>query len=108
MINGNSLYTNYQGIVLNRCDRTHVVSNTIGHYTTLDTDSAGILITQGYAYLISQNIISNLNYGMSISKGAVLNGLIITSNMIFQVNTGLEMQSGILYGVNDNNVIVVR
>lgn len=108
VINGNSLYTNYQGIVLNRCDRTHVVSNTIGHYVTLDTDSAGILITQGYAYLISQNIISNLNYGMSISKGAVLNGLIITSNMIFQVNTGLEMQSGILYGVNENNVIVVR
>lgn len=108
MINGNSLYTQYQGIVLNRCDRTHVVSNTIGHYTTLDTDSAGILITQGYAYLISQNIISNLNYGMSISKGEVLNGLIITSNMIFQVNTGLEMQSGILYGVNENNVIVVR
>lgn len=108
MINGNSLYTQYQGIVLNRCDRTHVVSNTIGHYTTLDTDSAGILITQGYAYLISQNIISNLNYGMSISKGQVLNGLIITSNMIFQVNTGLEMQSGIVNGVNENNVIVVR
>lgn len=108
VINGNSLYTKYQGIVLNRCDRTHIVSNTIGNYTTLDTDSAGILITQGYAYLISQNIISNLNYGMSISKGQVLNGLIITSNMIFQVNTGLEMQSGILYGVNENNVIVVR
>lgn len=108
IINGNSLYTAYQGIVLNRCDRTHIVSNTIGNYTTLDTDSAGILITQGYVYIISQNIISNLNYGMSISKGKVLNGIIITSNMIFQVNTGLEMQSGIANCVNENNVIVVR
>lgn len=108
MLNANSIYTMYQGIVLNRCDRTHVVSNTIGNYNLIDTDSAGILITQGYAYLISQNTISNLNYGMSISKGQVLNGLVITSNIIFQVNTGLEMQSGILYGVNENNVIVVR
>ena len=108
MLNANSIYTMYQGIVLNRCDRTHVVSNTIGNYNLIDTDSAGILITQGFAYLISQNTISNLNYGMSISKGQGLNGLVITSNIIFQVNVGLEMSSGILYGVNENNVIVVR
>lgn len=107
-INGNHLFTDYQGIVIVESDRVNIVSNMIGNYQTLDTDSAGILITQGYAYLISQNNISNLNYGMSIVKGAVLNGLIITSNFLFQVNVGLEMSSGILYGVNENNVIVVR
>lgn len=108
IVTSNNINTEYQGIVLNSCDRITIAQNQIGNQTPLDTDSAGILITQGYAYLISQNIISNLNYGMSISRGQVLKGLIITSNMIFNVNVGLEMQSGITNGVNENNVIVVR
>lgn len=108
IVTSNNINTEYEGIVMNSCDRITISQNQIGNLTPLDTDSAGILITQGFAYLISQNIISNLNYGMSISRGEALKGLIITSNMIFNVNVGLEMQSGITNGVNENNVIVVR
>lgn len=108
VISNNNIDTTYQGISCKQCDRTIINANSITHITAIDTDSCAILISGGYCISVTNNQVSNLNFGMSISKGTNFTGLMLTNNVAFYVNTGIEVQSGIGNLVNENNLIVTR